>query len=197
MLKSILTSNLTLSLTSPNIPNPDQEPSALLNIQQSSHDNNKHAQLTDTFDSNIQATSNENPRILITSSKINEQTSTTSETISKKVAPKQPENTTNSNQQLHISNNHLKNVTMTSKSSRSNSIDQLIAAAAVTANSSACMSPLSPLHSPVANTKTADSAQSDSVDSNELTVSRKNLNTIVEAIFHVEGMKHDFVWLYF
>lgn len=179
MLKSILTSNLSISLTSPNKTNQEpSEPSALLNTYQTSTENEQK-----------KSTNNENDesRILITSSKINlhqdAQHRTTATSTVKKTGPHQPEN-----QQLHISNNHLKNATMASKSSRSNSIDQLIAAAAVTANSSACMSPLSPLHSPVANSKaTADSAQSDSADSNELTVSRKNLNTIVEAIFHVEG----------
>lgn len=107
------------------------------------------------------------------------------------------------------------------KSSRSNSIDQLIAAAAVTAQSSACMSPLSPSHSPptppapVSNNNNNHKANSNSPSqSNNLliinpnileqdkhmdeinstnnnnninSVSRKNLNTIVEAIFHVEG----------
>jgi hypothetical protein len=107
------------------------------------------------------------------------------------------------------------------KSSRSNSIDQLIAAAAVTAQSSACMSPLSPSHSPptpppVSNNNKANSnspSQSNNLliinpnileqdkhmdeinstnnnnsnNNNNNSVSRKNLNTIVEAIFHVEG----------
>jgi len=106
------------------------------------------------------------------------------------------------------------------KSSRSNSIDQLIAAAAVTAQSSACMSPLSPSHSPptpppVSNNNKANSnspsqsnnlliinpnileqdkhmdeinsTNNNSNNNNNNSVSRKNLNTIVEAIFHVEG----------
>lgn len=82
-----------------------------------------------------------------------------------------------------LTNNHLKNAV--NKSSRSNSIDQLIAAAAATAHSSTCMSPLSPSNSPTGAPKNND--QQDEVSMNELTVSRKNLNTIVEAIFHVEG----------
>lgn len=111
---------------------------------------------------------------------------------------------TQENQQASVtslSNQHLKNVSLANKSSRSNSIDQLIAAAAVTANSSTCMSPLSPLHSPLASqlttptltskTSTIDvlSKQLPKESANQENLSRKNLNTIVEAIFHVEGAK--------
>lgn len=89
-----------------------------------------------------------------------------------------------------LTNNHLKNASiLASKSSRSNSIDQLIAAAAVTAHGSTCMSPLSPSNSPTGGSNKANDASqtADEAAANELTVSRKNLNTIVEAIFHVEG----------
>lgn len=105
------------------------------------------------------------------------------------------------NDESNINNHFIKTTII--KSSRSNSIDQLIAAAAVTAQSSACMSPLSPSHSPpVSNTvitTTSVGNQSNNlliINTNEMisnhsedtsSVSRKNLNTIVEAIFHVEG----------
>ena len=87
-----------------------------------------------------------------------------------------------------LTNNHLKNAI--GKSSRSNSIDQLIAAAAVTAHGSTCMSPLSPSNSPTGvHCRASEGALplGDEAAPSELTVSRKNLNTIVEAIFHVEG----------
>lgn len=64
--------------------------------------------------------------------------------------------------------------------SRSNSIDQLIAAAAVTASSSTCMSPQSPASSCQASNSTSD-----------LHKKNLNLNTIFEAIKHVEGKNLD------
>lgn len=103
----------------------------------------------------------------------------------------QPQTTTNNSKASAepLTNNHLQNASiLASKSSRSNSIDQLIAAAAVTAHGSTCMSPLSPSNSPTGSSHKANDASQTAEDAaNELTVSRKNLNTIVEAIFHVEG----------
>ena len=116
-----------------------------------------------------------------------------------------------SSEQVHLGNVHQatnSKIKSIIKSSRSNSIDQLIAAAAVTSqpisHSPVCNSPQSPasfLHSPQIVPFTSSSffsspikPQSFSSESNfkashndELSVSRKNLNTIVEAIFHVEG----------
>ena len=120
-----------------------------------------------------------------------------------------------------IGNHFNNNNTTIIKSSRSNSIDQLIAAAAVTAQSSACMSPLSPSLSPPVSSNSSAVAITLPGDSNSISnssnnlliinptvineqekqvtqsvsnidvtnnsLSRKNLNTIVEAIFHVEG----------
>ena len=77
---------------------------------------------------------------------------------------------------LKVTNNKIKNII---KSSRSNSIDQLIAAAAATASGH---SPPA-AHSPHSTKPSADNLKT----IEELSVSRKNLNTIVEAIFHVEG----------
>lgn len=121
--------------------------------------------------------------ILIASSKINDQ-----EKLS--VCRTNNKYQKNNSECQNLTNNHLKNASNVNKSSRSNSIDQLIAAAAVTAHSSACMSPLSPSNSPTGAVRhPGDSNNQSDLDPtlNELTVSRKNLNTIVEAIFHVEG----------
>ena len=92
--------------------------------------------------------------ILIASSKINltkEPVTTTTTTTTTAVKPgKQLYTCYHSSISENLTNQHLKCANTISKSSRSNSIDQLIAAAAVTAQSSACMSPLSPLNSPLA-----------------------------------------------
>ncbi len=124
--------------------------------------------------------------ILIASSKINQEKLLDTKGVLTKVC-KNRENTQIANNCHNLTNIHLKNASLINKSSRSNSIDQLIAAAAVTANSSTCMSPLSPSNSPTGMTKLSHDQISHDLDSNELNVSRKNLNTIVEAIFHVEG----------
>ena len=151
--------------------------------------------------------------ILIASSKINltkEPVTTTTTTTTTAVKPgKQLYTCYHSSISENLTNQHLKCANTISKSSRSNSIDQLIAAAAVTAQSSACMSPLSPLNSPLAASQPLSNnsmfslsggsskpatdfvcsieSGSEPFDGQELNLSRKNLNTIVEAIFHVEG----------
>jgi len=126
--------------------------------------------------------------ILIASSKINQEKLQSKTMPTNVKVSKNRENSIMSGSPQSLTNNHLKNASLINKSSRSNSIDQLIAAAAVTAHSSACMSPLSPSNSPTGVAKTpGDPISQQDFDSNELNVSRKNLNTIVEAIFHVEG----------
>ena len=159
--------------------------------------------------------------ILIASSKINLQerhskalaltkesvTTTTTTTTTAIKSNKQLYTCYHSGISENLTNQHLKCANTISKSSRSNSIDQLIAAAAVTAQSSACMSPLSPLNSPIATSQLLSNNSMFSLSSGasgkpdtdsggetfeglnvqELNLSRKNLNTIVEAIFHVEG----------
>ncbi len=116
-----------------------------------------------------------------------------------------PNSQQSSQQQTHLPS-VLNNKTYLVKTSRSNSIDQLIAAAAVTglpsANSTSnsndtkeqsisnliefekipsVITDEGPLKANKIEIKNTDSSL------NELSVSRKNLNTIVEAIFHVEG----------
>lgn len=101
----------------------------------------------------------------------------------------------NSQQQQPIVASVLNNKSYLIKSSRSNSIDQLIAAAAVTSLPSTSNDELTDVVLEQNLFKDEDLLLesngslkiSESSSSHELSVSRKNLNTIVEAIFHVEG----------
>ena len=125
--------------------------------------------------------------------------------INQYISSLSPNSQQSSQQQTHLPS-VLNNKTYLVKSSRSNSIDQLIAAAAVTGlqseNSTSnsndtkeqSISNLIDLED-IPSGKTdeeplrANKIEIKNTDSslNELSVSRKNLNTIVEAIFHVEG----------